>query len=129
MGPIWRPTMKRFAKITLGILMSVGVAGAVATPASARVAVGIGIDSGYNGAPYPPDYNPYCDPRSPYYDPNYCDDNYGYYGPGYYGYEPFVGFGGFYGGGFRGGFHRSGGFGGGFHGGGFHGGGGFHAGG
>jgi hypothetical protein len=121
--------MKRIAKITLGLLMCGGVAGAVATPASARVAVGIGIGPGYDGAPYPPAYNPNCDPRNPYYEPYYCDD-YGYDGPDYYGCGPFVGFDGFYGGGFRGGFHGGGGFhrgGGGGHGsGGGHGGRGHH---
>jgi len=91
------PVMKRLAKISLGLLMCAGVAGAVATPASARVAVGIGISPGYYGAPYSPAYDPYCDPRSPYYDPYSCGD-YGYYGPDYYDYGPFIGFGGYYGG-------------------------------
>jgi hypothetical protein len=96
--------MKRFAKIALGAVMLAGAATALASPASARVFVGLG------GPAYGPAYGaaPVCDPYSPAYNPYYC-------GPGYA--APVIGFDGVFGGGWHGGFH-----GGGFHGGGFHGG-------
>jgi hypothetical protein len=99
--------MKRFAKITLGALLMAGAATAVASPASARVFVGVGAPLAYGAAPV-------CDPYSPYYNPYYCG-----YGPAYVG-GPVIGFG------FGGGFHGDAFHGGGFHGGGFHGG--FHGG-
>ena len=101
--------MKRFAKIALGAVLMAGAATAIASPASARVFVGIGVPAVYGAAPA-------CDPYSPYYNPAYCG-----YGPAYVG-GPVIGFG------FGGGFHGGGFHGGGFHGGGFHGGG-FHGGG
>jgi hypothetical protein len=94
--------MKRFTKIALGAVMLAGAAAAIASPASARVFVGMGAPLVYNTAPV-------CDPYSAYYNPYYCG-----YGPAYVG-SPVIGFG--FGGGFGGGFH-GGGFGGGFHGGG-----------
>lgn len=87
--------MKRFAKIALGAVMLAGAATALASPASARVFVGIG------GPAYGP--APVCDPYSPAYNPYYCS-------PGYA--APVIGFGGVFGGGWHGGWH-----GGGFHGG------------
>lgn len=99
--------MKRFAKIALGAVLMAGAA--IASPASARVFVGVGAPMAYGPAPV-------CDPYSPYYDPYYCG-----YWPGYVG-GPVIDFG------FGGGWHGGGFHGGGFHGGGFHGGG-FHGGG
>jgi len=96
--------MTRFAKIAFGALMMAGAVTAVASPASARVFVGVGA---------PLAYAPVCDPYNPYYNPYYCG-----YGPAYVG-GPVIGFG--FGGGWHDGFH-GGGFHGGFHGGGFHGG-------
>ena len=96
--------MKRFAKLALGAVLMAGAATAIASPASARVFVGIGAPAVYGAAPA-------CDPYSPYYNPYYCG-----YGPTYVG-GPVIGFG------FGGGFHGGGFHGGGFHGGGFHGGG------
>jgi hypothetical protein len=96
--------MKRFAKIALGAVLMAGAATAIASPASARVFVGVGAPLAYSAAPA-------CDPYSPYYNPYYCG-----YGPAYVR-GPVIGFGfggwhdGFHGGDFRGGFH-----GGGFHG-------------
>ena len=103
--------------------------------ASAQVTVGIGIGPGYYAAPISPDYNSYCDPRSPYYYPYYCNGYYGYYGPAYYngyygyfrptyyGYWPFVGLAGYYHGyyghgGYYRGYYGHGGYYGGFRGGG-----------
>jgi len=117
----------RAAKIAVGGLMLAGAAVAMTSPADARVVFGVGIGGpGYYGPGYAPVYDPYCDPRSRWFNPRYCDgyDGYygpGYYGPGYYGYGPFIGFGGFYGG--HGGHGGYGGHGGGGYGG--HGGGGF----
>ena len=118
--------MKNFVKVALGAVMLAGAVSAVAaTPAEARVTVGIGIGGpGYYGGYYAPRYNS-CDRYSRYYDPYRCDGYYepAFYGPAYYGYGgPSFAFS--YGGGYRGGFH-GGGNGGGFHGGG-HGGGGHH---
>src|SRR5678816_2601812 len=103
--------MKRTSKIAVGVLMCAAVVAAIAKPASAQVSVGIGIGPGYYGAPYAGGYTPYCDPRGPYYYPYYCNGYYGpayyngyygYYRPTYYGYWPFLGFGGYYGGYYRG---------------------------
>ena len=96
--------MKRFAKLALGALLMAGAATAIASPASARVFVGV-------GAPLVAPAATACAPYSPYY----CG-----YGPAYVG-GPAFGFG------FGGGWHGGGFHGGGFHGGGFHGGG-FHGG-
>jgi hypothetical protein len=102
--------MKRFSKIALGAVMLIGAATAVASPASAGIAVGIGVGPGYYGPPA----GVVCDPYSRFYNPAYC----GPAGYGYdYGYGPVIGFGGYYGSGWHGGYH-----GGGFHGGGGHGG-------
>jgi hypothetical protein len=90
--------MKRFAKIAFGAVLMAGAAAGLASPASARVFVGVGAPLGYGPAPV-------CDPYSPYYDTYYCG-----YGPAYAG-GPVIGLG------FGGGWH-----GGGFHAGGFHGG-------
>ena len=105
--------MKRFAKLALGAVLMAGAATAIASPASARVFVGIGAPLAYGAAPA-------CDPYSPYYNPYYCG-----YGPANVG-GPVIGFG--FGGGWHEGFRdhdgfRDGGFRDGFHGGGFHGGG------
>jgi hypothetical protein len=81
--------MKHFAKIALTAMLLAGTAAAVtATPAEARVSIGIGIGGGYYGGPYygPGYYGPapYCDRYSRYYDPYRCnaayDDDY-YYDP------------------------------------------------
>ena len=108
--------MKRFAKIALGAVMLAGAVTVIASPASAGVAVGIGVGPGYYG----PSAGAVCDPYSRFYNSYYC-------GPAYYG-GPVIGFGGFYGGWHGGGWHGGGFHGGGFHGGSFHGGG-FHGGG
>jgi hypothetical protein len=97
-----RSDMKRFAKIALAAVLMAGAATTIASPASARVFVGVGAPLAYGPAPF-------CEPYSPYYDPYACG-----YGPAYVG-GPVIGFG--FGSGW-GGFH-----GGGFHGAGFHGGG------
>lgn len=91
--------MKRFAKLALGAVLMAGAAAGLASPASARVFVGV-------GAPLVAPIAPACAPYSPYY----CG-----YGPAYVG-GPAIGFG------FGGGWHGGGFHGGGFHGGGFHGG-------
>ncbi len=71
--------MKRIAKLALGAVLMAGTAFAVATPAAARVSVGIGIGvPGYYG---PPPRYAVCDPYSRYYDPYYCGDYDYYYGP------------------------------------------------
>jgi hypothetical protein len=70
--------MKNIAKLALGALLMAGTAFAVATPAAARVSIGIGIGGpGYYG---PPAYA-VCNPYSRYYDPYYCGDYEDYYGP------------------------------------------------
>ncbi len=102
--------MKKFAKIALSALMLAGAATAVAaTPASARVTVGIGIGGGYYGPAYYPSYS--CDRYSRFYDPYRCGYVEPYYGPAYYG-GPIFSFGfsdsfrgGDFHGGSRGGFH------------------------
>ena len=74
--------MKKFAKFALGAVMLAGAATVVAaTPADARVSVGIGIGvpGYYYGPSYYPRYN--CDPYSRFYDPYYC----GGYARPYYG--------------------------------------------
>ena len=43
--------MKRFAKIALGAVMMAGAATAIASPASARVFVGVGAPLAYAPAP------------------------------------------------------------------------------
>jgi hypothetical protein len=87
--------MKRFAKLALGAVLMAGAATAMATPADARVSIGIGIGvpgGGYYGPAYR--YNAYCDPYSPYYDPYDCRG----YGPSEYWYDPvFIGGEWFYG--------------------------------
>jgi hypothetical protein len=76
---------KHFAKFALTAMLLAGTAAAVtATPAEARVSIGIGIGGGYYGGPYygPGYYGPapYCDRYSRYYDPYRCnaayDDSY-----------------------------------------------------
>ena len=110
--------MKKFAKVAFGALMLAGAATAVAaTPADARVSIGIGFGGPVYGAPYPYYASYSCDPYSRWYDPYRCDR--GYYSGGYYG--PSVVFGGNFCGGWHGGGYRGGNFhGGGFHGGGHH---------
>lgn len=78
--------MKRFAKIALGAVMLAGAATAIASPASAGIAVGFGVGPGYYGPPA----GAVCDPYSRFYNPYYC-------GPVGYGYDygPVIGFGGF----------------------------------
>lgn len=61
--------MTRFAKIALGGLMAGGIALAAATPAAARVSVGIGFGvPGY----YAPYYDPCDSPRFRYWHPYRC---------------------------------------------------------
>ena len=80
--------MKLFTKAALGALMLAGATAMTATPAEARVDIGIGFGfPGYYPGYYygPPGYSyyAYCDPRSRWYDPyrcDYYDDDY-YYGP------------------------------------------------
>lgn len=73
--------MKNFSKFALGAAMLAGATAIVAaSPAEARVTVGIGIGvPGYYGPAYVPRYS--CDPYSRFYDPYYCGR---FYGPGYY---------------------------------------------
>jgi hypothetical protein len=104
--------MKRFAKIAFGAVLMAGAATAIASPASARVFVGVGAPFGYAPAPV-------CNPYSAYYNPYYCG-----YGPAFAG-GPVIDLG--IGGGWHGGFHDRGFHGGNFRGGDFHGGG-FHGG-
>lgn len=95
--------MRIYAKIAIGALMMAGAAAALATPADARVAFGIGIAPGYYGPGYPYYPYPYCN----YYSPYACG---AYYGP-YWGWGGYWGgWRGGFGGGFRGGFHGGGGF-------------------
>ena len=82
--------MKRIAKIALGAVLMAGAATAIASPASARVFVGVGAPIGYAPAPV-------CNPYSRFYNPYYCG-----YGPAYVG-GPFIDLG--IGGGWHGGFH------------------------
>ena len=140
--------MKRIAKIALGALLMAGTAFAVATPAAARVSIGIGFGGpGYYG---PPPRYAVCDPYSRYYDPYYCGDDDYYYGPPlfidgfwfnsggryrdfrghrqYWVHGGWHGYSGGHGGGGYGGGHGGGGYGGGHGGGGYgggHGGGGY----
>jgi hypothetical protein len=51
--------MKRFAKLALGAVLMAGATTAIASPASARVFVGVGVPAVYGAAPA-------CDPYSPY---------------------------------------------------------------
>ena len=100
--------MKKITKFALGALMLAGATAALAaTPAEARVSVGIGFGAPVYAAPYPYYASYSCDRYSRWYDPYRCDRGY-YYG-GYYGPSVMIG------GGFRGDFR-----GGGFHGGGRH---------
>ena len=99
--------MKILAKAALGALMLAGATALTATPAAARVDIGIGFGfPGYYYGPPAYPYYAYCDRWSRWYDPYRC----GYYAPryarpyygGYYGGPSIVfGFGG--GGGWRGG--------------------------
>ena len=101
--------MKKFAKVALGALMLAGAATAVAaTPADARVSIGIGLGAPVYAAPYPYYASYSCDPYSRWYDPYRCDR--GSYYPSYYGYGPSVVIGGHFGGSFRGGDFHGGGF-------------------
>ena len=59
--------MKLFTKAALGALMLAGATAMTATPAEARVDIGIGFGfPGYYPGYYygPPGYPAYCDPRS-----------------------------------------------------------------
>ena len=61
--------MKRFGKLALGALMLGGAALAAATPAAARVSIGIGIGVPGFGGYYD---NPCAYPRYRYYHPGAC---------------------------------------------------------
>ncbi len=75
--------MRTIAKFALGALMLGGAALGLATPAEARVFVGIGIGGGYYGPPPDADYDEgaYCDPDSRWYDPYRCPDYDYWYDP------------------------------------------------